>query len=56
MPKFAKKVVVNIGNYETIALEVSEADSFEECDRLLDKELSVFNLKHRGVRIQKGVN
>jgi len=50
MPKFAKKVVVNLGNYETLALEVSECSSFLECDEILDAELAEFNFQHRGVR------
>ena len=52
MPKFAKKVIVNLGNYETLALEVSECSSFLECDQLLIPELVRFGLKHRGVRIE----
>ncbi len=50
MVSFSKKVVANLGNYETIALEVSECASFEECDKFLDAELAAFNIKHRGVR------
>ncbi len=50
MPKFAKKVVVSLGNYESLALEVSECSSFIECDEILDTELAEFDLKHRGIR------
>ncbi len=50
MPKFSKKVVVNLGNYETLALEVGECTSFQECDEIIDAELAVFNLKHRAIR------
>ncbi len=32
MPKFAKKLVINLGNYETLAIEVGECSSFSECD------------------------
>lgn len=51
MPTFSKKVVCNLGNYESLALEVSEASSFQECDMLLDAELEVFGVKNRVVRI-----
>jgi len=47
---FSKKVVCNLGNFESMALEVSEASSFEECDKMLDTELATFSLKHRTVR------
>jgi len=50
MPKFAKGVVVSLGNNETLALEVSECSSFLECDVFLDLELNNFDLKHKGVR------
>jgi len=50
MPKFAKKIVVNLGNCETLALEVSECSSFLECDVFLDLELNNFRFKHKGVR------
>lgn len=52
MVLFSKKIVCNLGNYESLALEVLEASSFEECDVLLDQELEVFNLKNRAVRIR----
>ena len=50
MVSFSKKVVVNLGNYESLALEVSECPSFEVCDKILDNELKNFNLTHKGVR------
>ncbi len=50
MSKFAKKVVVSLGNSETLALGVSECPSFSECDQHLNEELANLNLKHRGVR------
>ena len=52
MALFCKKIVCNLGNYETLALEVSECSSFLECDELLIPELVRFRLKHRGVRIE----
>lgn len=51
MALFCKKIVCNLGNYETLALEVSECSSFLECDKLLEAELGIFGLPHRGVRM-----
>lgn len=53
MSLFSKKVVCNLGNYESLALEVTEASSFQEYDKLLDDELKRFDLKHRAVRIDR---
>ncbi len=50
MPQFSKRIVINLGNYETLALEVSECSSFSECDQHLNEELAKLNLKHRGIR------
>ena len=50
MVLFSKKVVCNLGNYETMALEVSEASSFAVCDQFIDAELAALGLKHRAVR------
>ncbi len=50
MALFSKRVVCNLGNYESMALEVSEASSFAECDILLDAELDRFDLNHKAVR------
>jgi len=50
MSLFCKKIVCNLGNYETLALEVSECSSFSECDAHLDGELERFKLIHKGVR------
>jgi len=52
MALFCKKIVCSLGNYETLALEVSECSSFLECDQLLIPELVRFGRKHRGVRIE----
>jgi len=52
MPKFAKRLVVSLGDNETLALEVGECSSFLECDALLIPELVRFRLKHRGVRME----
>ena len=37
--KFDKSVKVNLGNYQSIGLGVSDAPSFEECDRVIVEEL-----------------
>lgn len=52
MALFCKKIVCNLGNYETLAFELSECSSFLECDQLLIPELVRFGFKHRGVRIE----
>lgn len=49
--KCSKKIVVNLGNYESLALEAGECSSFLECDQILDAELAKFNLKSRVVRV-----
>jgi len=47
MVSFSKKVVCNLGNYESLALEVSEASSFEECDRMLDTKQIRYTTSNR---------
>jgi ribosomal protein L5 len=40
MAKFEKSVTINLGNYESMRIGVTEANSFEECDIELKKHLS----------------
>jgi len=37
--KFEKNITLNLGNYQSLKLGVSDAPSFEECDQFLIKEL-----------------
>jgi len=39
MAKFNKEIVLSIAPYKTLRLAVTEANSFEECDKELLKEL-----------------
>lgn len=40
--KFTKAVTLNMGSYESLRLEVSEADSFQQCDEeLLDEAMRI---------------
>lgn len=39
MTKYGKEIVLSIAPYKTIRLAVTEAASFEECDKELIKEL-----------------
>jgi len=51
--KFQKSITVNLGNYQTVKLEVVEADSFEQCDFEFKKEiarLNIVNFQHAGVK------
>lgn len=53
MSKMNKSITVNLGNYQTLRMEVIEANSFEECDILLKAEISrlnIVNFQHAGVR------
>jgi hypothetical protein len=37
--KFQKEVLINTGNYENVKIGVSDADSFEEIDFFIDREI-----------------
>ncbi len=50
-PTFDKRITVNLGGYESVALGVSGLGSFEECDDLLGAELAKLGVKHRGVKL-----
>lgn len=40
MTKYGKDLILSIAPYKTVRLSVSEAVSFEECDKELMKELN----------------
>ena len=48
--KYDKQITVNLGNYESLKVGVSDAPSFEECDKILIAEL-----KSRGVFVDKKI-
>lgn len=47
---FEKTLTINLGNYESLKLGVKEAESFEQCDYELDKELL-----RLGLPVKKGI-
>jgi len=48
--RFDKKVMLNIGDSESLIIGVSDADSFEQCDKQLLKELTRLDLDSRMVK------
>lgn len=53
MAKYNKSITVNLGNYQTMRLEMVEAESFAECDVAFLKEverLGISNFLHQGVK------
>jgi len=42
--KVEKAIVVNIGNYQSLRLGVSDAPSFEDCDQVIIAELERLRL------------
>ena len=48
--KFDKQVTLNLGNYESLKLGVGDADSFEQCDEQISKELTRLDLDSRMVK------
>ncbi|MFW6122491.1 MAG: hypothetical protein ACOC80_16540 [Petrotogales bacterium] len=38
--KYSKEIVLSIGPYKTMRIAVTEASSFEECDKELKNELA----------------
>ncbi len=49
--KFEKVITVNLGNYESLKLGVSDADSFLDCSIALNAELARLEIKARGVKL-----
>jgi len=45
--KFDKQVTLTLGNNESFKIGVSDADSFEQCDEQLSKELTRLDLGFR---------
>ena len=39
MTKYSKEIVLSIAPYKTMRIAITEAESFEECDKELMKEL-----------------
>jgi len=37
--KYEKVVTINLGNYESIKLGVSECESFDECNKMITDEI-----------------
>lgn len=50
--KFEKAVTIDMGNYESLRIGVTECDSFQQCDTLLDIELDRLGLNSKGVKPQ----
>ncbi len=50
--KFEKAVTINLGNFESLKIGVSDCDSFQQCDTLLDNELDRLVLNSKGVKPQ----
>jgi len=48
--KFDKQVTLNLGDNESLSIRVSGADSFEQCDELISKELTRLDLDSRMVK------
>lgn len=54
MAKFNKSITVNLGNYQTVKLEVIESESFEQCDTAFAaeiKRLGIVNFQHQGMKV-----
>jgi len=51
MTTFNKQITVNLGNYESLKLGVSDAPSFGECDKMIISEL-----KNRGISVSEKVH
>ena len=49
--KFDKQVTLTVGNNESFKIGVSDADSFEQCDEQISKELTRLDLDSRMVKI-----
>ena len=46
--KYKKSVTINLGNYENVKLEVTDAASFDECDQELLHQIDVKGLDATG--------
>ena len=47
--KYSKEITINIGNYQNVRLMVSDANSFDEIDIELIKEMKKHGFEHRSV-------
>ena len=43
--KYEKAITINLGNYESLRLCVSDAPSFEECDKTIKNEINRIGLE-----------
>ena len=43
--KYEKAITINLGNYESLRLCVSDAPSFEECDKEIKYELNKLGIE-----------
>jgi len=48
--KFDKQVTINLGDNESLMIRVSGADSFEQCDEQISKELTRLDMDSRMVK------
>lgn len=49
--KYEKKVTINLGNYESVQIGVSECESFNDCDLRLSIELKRIGLVSKAVKL-----
>jgi hypothetical protein len=49
--KYDKMITVNIGNFESIKIGVSDAPSFADCDKTI-----IEHLKHLGIAVDKNIH
>jgi len=40
--KFGKEIVLSIAPYKTVRLTITEADSYEDCDKEIMREINLF--------------
>jgi len=49
--KYEKMITVNVGNFESIKIGVSDAPSFDECNKIL-----IEHLKDLGISVDKNIH
>ena len=50
MTTYSKAVTINLGNYESLRIGVSDAPSFEECDNAI-----ISHLKIEGIEVDETI-
>jgi len=43
--KYEKMVTINIGNYQSLKIGVTEAPSFDDCDKVIIEELDKLDME-----------